>query len=56
MQIKKCEVLFEQEIKINLFKSYVITFFFNVHTQHNKENERKNIFILNSCLPCFFNR
>ena len=31
----------------------MVTLFFNVPTQHNKENETKNIFILNSWLPCF---
>ena len=40
--------------KLNLFKSCVITLLFNVHTQHNQENETKNIFILKQLVTLFF--
>ena len=52
MQIKKYEVLFDQEL--NIFNSCVVTLFFNVQTQHNKENETKNIFILKQLVTLFF--
>ena len=51
-----CEVLFDQEIKINLYKSCVVTLFFNVQTQHNKKMKQRISLFQNNWLPCFINK